>query len=475
VGLRELAIRDEYRSGYASILDGFFRPALREAHEYWRAVGFFSSSALEAFGQPLENFVSRGGQIKLITSVELSRTDLEAIAEGTNKRSVCEQRLTKIIEDDISTWRTDGVWRLVRLIEMGRLNLQIAVPRDGYGIYHEKVGVFFDQDTFVAFSGSLNESRNSFENNRECIDVYPAWNSSERARNKRKHFEQIWSGEDPSVDVFSFPEAARRKLLRVYEDYKPTTQITQNQSTRWRHQDEAVDIFMKQERGVLNMATGTGKTRTALRIMQELLGKGIITSVIITADGNDLLDQWRKQILSVQSSIGYPLRQYSDFDDRKEVQEFSLSPDQALLLVSRAKGLKRDPLCAACRSLNKEQMQRTLLIHDEVHKLGSAGNRARLTGMSDDIRYRLGLSATPEREYDEEGNEFIAQHIGPELFSFELEDAIRRGILSPFNYHPLNYELTGTFIDGSPLAQRKAIRCRTRKYGLMSRKCIKRH
>jgi superfamily II DNA or RNA helicase len=91
------------------------------------------------------------------------------------------------------------------------------------------------------------------------------------------------------------------------------------------------------------------------------------------------------------------------------------------------------------RALNSRAAGKTLLIHDEVHQLGSPGNRASLSGLSDNVRYRLGLSATPEREYDTEGTQFIEQHVGPVIFSFGLADAIRRRILSPFNYYPLEY------------------------------------
>ena len=52
------------------------------------------------------------------------------------------------------------------------------------------------------------------------------------------------------------------------------------------------------------------------------------------------------------------------------------------------------------------------------------------------------MSATPEREYDEEGNRFIQNEVGPVIFRFTLEDAIRRGILCEFSYMALNYELT---------------------------------
>ena len=83
-----------------------------------------------------------------------------------------------------------------------------------------------------------------------------------------------------------------------------------------------------------------------------------------------------------------------------------------------------------------------MLVHDEVHRLGSPSNIRELDGLVDDLPFRLGLSATPEREYDMAGTDFIMRHIGPKLFQFTLEDAIKRGVLCEFDYVPLEYELS---------------------------------
>jgi superfamily II DNA or RNA helicase len=93
------------------------------------------------------------------------------------------------------------------------------------------------------------------------------------------------------------------------------------------------------------------------------------------------------------------------------------------------------------RALETKEAGKTILIHDEAHRAGSDGNREKLAGTSDQVRFRLGLSATPEREYDDDGNKFIEAHIGPVLFKFGLEEAIRGRILAPFNYFPLGYSL----------------------------------
>lgn len=436
MSLREIAYRQDYRSGYDDIVEQFFRPSLREALTYWRAVGYFSSTALEAFGAPLGEFIRNGGHIRLVTSVELSPDDLKALSNGVAKETLCAQRLEEIIEAEFADGVGDGVSRLARLLEMERLEIKIATPKTGTGIYHEKIGVFIDEQDFVAFTGSSNESRNAFEHNRECIDVYASWDSQDRATRKRAHFEDLWNGDDIGVDIYTFPDAARKKLLRVWKERDSMRKRQQSISHKWRHQDEARQIFLRAERGVLNMATGTGKTRTALSILKELFEHDQIDTGIVCTDGTDLLNQWYGELLTTRKDIGRNIRVFRHYSTYKESQDFDLNPKNAILLCSR------EPVAAVLRKLSPAQGHRTLLIHDEVHGLGSPGNRARLSGLSDCIRYRLGLSATPDREYDADGNLFIEQHIGPLLMTFGLKEAIERGILAPFNYYPLSFHLT---------------------------------
>ena len=438
MSLRDVEYQEDYRSGDDNIVKDFFRRSLREADLYWRAVGYFSSSALESFGAPLGEFIKNGGHIRLITSVELSRSDLEAIQNGIPKQDICAQRLEQIIETDFADGVGDGTARLIRLLELGRLEIQIAVPKIGTGIYHEKIGLFFDGEDYVAFTGSLNESRNAFENNRECVDVYPSWISTVRAPRKRQHFEDLWEHIDKGVDVYSFSDAAHRQLIRVCGEWEAgrgwRKQGEREKPDKWRHQDDALDEFLSAERGVLNMATGTGKTRTSLKILRALYERDSIDTVMVSTNGNDLLDQWYDELLNVRKDIGAKV--FRHYKSSREVEDFLLKPKNAILLVSR------QPLASALRQLPAELAQRTLLIHDEVHGLGSPANRNRLGGLSDSVRFRLGLSATPEREYDDEGNTFLSEHIGPELMRFGLNDAIRREILAPFDYFPFPYELT---------------------------------
>ncbi len=146
---------------------------------------------------------------------------MKAISNGVAKETPCAHHLEEVIETEFADGVGDGVSRLARLLEMERLEIKIATPKTGTGIYHEKIRVFIiDDKDYVAFTGSSNESRNAFEHNRECIDVYACWDSPDRAARKRSHFEDLWNGDDIGVDIYTFPEAARKKVLRVWKETK---------------------------------------------------------------------------------------------------------------------------------------------------------------------------------------------------------------------------------------------------------------
>jgi len=449
--LRSIKFSTEYRTGYNNIMEEFFHPSLDIATEYWRAVGYFSSSSLDAFGSPLGTFIRNGGTVKLITSVHLHERDLDAIEIGRSRQEICEERINEIIENEFVEASGNGTARLAHLLQMGKLEIRIAVPTKGTGIYHEKIGLFFKDADFIAFTGSMNETRSAFENNQECIDLFTSWGEHDfaRANRKKSHFERLWNGEEMGVEVFSFPEAARKKMIKIYSEKKKSTMPTKEghkvvcvatEEEKWKHQDEACEVFIHKEQGILNMATGTGKTYTALKIIRKLCESNKIDTIIVCTDGNDLLDQWHKEIHEVGRDLGFNV--YRNYRRNQDIDDFLLSMKRSILLVSLPSKPKNSALSRALHKCSAELGDRTLIVYDEVHQIGSDARRKALNGCSDNIRFKLGLSATPMRTYDGEGNEFIEEHVGPEIFEFGLEDAIRRGILVPFNYYPLSYEIT---------------------------------
>jgi superfamily II DNA or RNA helicase len=184
------------------------------------------------------------------------------------------------------------------------------------------------------------------------------------------------------------------------------------------------------------MATGTGKTKTSLKIIEKLVKEKKITIVIIATEGNDLLNQWLIQIVNLIRENNNELRVYKQFNNYKEIHNFLLDKEDAILITSN------ENLNKALKNFSDSEKSKCLLIHDEVHRVGSPQNRRLLEGLSLNIEYVLGLSATPEREYDSEGNLFIEKYIGPVIFEYGLEDAIKDGILCQFKYIPITYQST---------------------------------
>jgi superfamily II DNA or RNA helicase len=438
LSLRSIAFKEDYRSGRDDALKDFFLPAFKVARRYDRAVGYFSSSALECFAEPLGQFIQFGGTIRLVTSVELRDEDAAVIESGRSAAEVCEERVLEVIGREFGPGAVStGVRKLGALLEAGRLEIKIATPARGRGIYHEKVGIFHDEgEDYVAFSGSTNESREALLHNYECIDVYPSWEATSRARGKVAHFEALWAGVASGARTYTFPEAAKRKLIRAIKEapLRGGAAGTGDDEGLWPHQHAAIAELMDKRRGILEMATGTGKTRTALVILGRLIRSSAIQTAIIASDGNDLLDQWWGDVAGVVAE-SYPrfrlLRHYGANHDR---DEYLIDPENTVLLCSRL------ALQGVLKRLGDTAKHGAILIQDEVHRFGSASHVAQLDGLADTIPWRLGLSATPDREYDQEGNAFIARNVGPVIFSYPLENAIADGILCGFDYVALAWD-----------------------------------
>lgn len=450
------SLKAHYRSGRDEIGADFFQPCLAYCKSYKRAVGYFSSSVLITWASALPKFIKEKDlSIKLLVSPILTSRDKEALEKiiDLEKREEFLQSISdEIVLDALSFANGDhSIEKRMRLfawmVATNKLELRFAYPIhvENPGIFHEKIGIFtFFNGEKVAFTGSANESEMGHVRNYESIDVFRSWNpsDSERVEIKETQFEEAWKGDAIGLKIKKLSKEVLQKVKSYSDDWDEDSKEEETSDPKpggkWQHQELAIAKFLKHERGVLNMATGTGKTRTALRICGELIDRKKIDTIIIATSGNDLMDQWHSNILKVART--YLRSKFSilrHYRNHKEKDFFIINPQWNLLIISR------EELSQVLPVVNTTSAgKRTLLIHDEVHGLGSPTNREKLSGLSQNIRFRLGLSATPERVYDEDGNKFILEHIGPTIFKFGLEKAIERGILCPFNYISIEYEVT---------------------------------
>ena len=422
------------------VAEAFYNPALSVATQYDRGVGYFTSGWLQHVAKGLSSFAENKGKMRLITSPKLSPKDWGAVKQGHDAKSdpIVLASLNHVLDDLEQSANLYPLTVLAWMVADGLLELKIAVPTAKLnGDFHPKLGVFKDASSdFVAFHGSQNETAGGFRNF-ETLHIHLGWTGDRDAAHAKRiaeTFNQIWGEHDPNVRCYKLPSAIRKRLIRFSKKtqrpfVRPSCPKTMP-NHKWRHQDEACATFLEKQAGVLAMATGTGKTRTALKIDAELRERDHITSTIIAAYGTDLLNQWFEQLIDTVDLV------YRDYDKYHEAQEFSLTKQAAALLINRRN------LAELIPQLSTEKIKRTLLVCDEVHGFGEAGLVNSLEGKLSQFTYRLGLSATPTREYDPVGNEFIEREIGSVIYRFEIHEAIRRGILCELDYHPIEFQFS---------------------------------
>ena len=290
--LSDLTLKRRYRSNEDNLLEDFYLPCLRETRTYSRAVGFFSSGALSLAAQGLPPFLRNGGRMRLVASPELSPLDIESIEEGYQRRQELVDRAvtgTLMLESYPDPQR-ERLGFLGWLIERHLLEIKIAIVKSdrGYGMYHEKVGIFEDvAGNRVAFLGSANESRGGLQANFESILVFCSWVERDREDVEllSEDFESLWTNNTRGLEVHPFPETARELLRELAppeppdtdpgqrsavpeEQPAPVPEPTEPRIPEWLelrdYQRQAIAAWFRHDgRGVLEMATGTGKTVTA--------------------------------------------------------------------------------------------------------------------------------------------------------------------------------------------------------------------
>jgi DNA phosphorothioation system restriction enzyme len=475
VSLKDLHIQDEYRSSEGNIVQDFYIPCLGQATGYNRAVGYFSSSSMACVAQGLTAFIRSGGRMRLVTSPQLSEEDVQAIEQGLKDREqAIETSLLRELTTELPQVIQDRLAALAWLLGQGLLEIKLAVPRTlrQRGIYHEKLGVFVDaENQVVAFAGSANESASALIDNFECIEVYCSWDTGvqRRALRKARHFEDLWHNQTQHVEVMPFPEAVARSLLQfcppqapIQEPRVATTDehydletpqpeapppgipITPFWLTLRPYQQQAIENwFANKGRGTLKMATGSGKTMTALAAVAQLYEKCMahhrpFQALLIVCPYRHLVTQWAVECRKFNLNPILAFDRAATWQEDLQNQLVSLSGGRQpfLTIITTNATLRQDSLQSQLSFLP----QLAMIIGDEAHNLGAENLAACLP---DNIPLRLALSATPERHFDEAGTERIFDYFGPVLEpAFTLRDAIQAGALVPYTYTPMLIELT---------------------------------
>lgn len=465
MSLQDIEIHSSYETGsdpYRLVSD-FYIPVLQESREYWRISGFFNSTALIIAAKGIEALINNGGTMKLLVSPELSKADLDIIREHGI------ESVPGFSSFDPGPMPDDHLKALAWLLDCGRLEIRVAVPKvHDDALFHEKIGFFFDNaENTVSFSGSINETASGWMRNIEEFKVFRSWNKTqneEYLQKDLKKFVGYWNGLRKEVaDVYDIPDAVQKDILKIKPDdiwelgimnrYRSKRKGGKKEKEEYEfgislfpHQENAVKWWIKENyNSMFIMATGAGKTRSAIGCVFAKLKDNEPLLVIVSTPQTLLSEQWKREFEDLNVPIAKKIMVDGNNGPQKRAQ-------MEILLMDINRGIRKNGVVftthnSASRQAFTDIIKKAkkdckiLYICDEAHAAGSGQFKK---GLMDEYDYRIALSATPKRMFDDEGTENLLRYFGNNPFEFSIAEAMstinpitEAPFLNPYNYHPV--------------------------------------
>ena len=448
-------------------------PALRSSTSLDVMMGYFASTSFAEIAPGLATFLrNTQAPLRIIVSPFLADTDFDALTRDESHLAALANRLLideAPAERDLARHTLEC---LAWLIVQRRLVLKIAVMRGA--LFHPKVWLFQDAASNAALHGSTNLTKSGLVRNREQLTLSRDWTGNESIYaidRLRREFDDLWSGGDDDCVVLHLPDAVARNVVETYktdrmpdethlramwnkahglpqpvseEDLSQTAELSvpsflNYESGDFAHQGQAVRAWEAAgRRGILEMATGSGKTITAMVCATRLQDDVAGLLVVVSAPYRPLIEQWCEEIkqFGVDSidltGVGGP---------RGRARVIGQAGRRLRSGMSRAEVLvvSNDTLCTDDFNQRLSAIAADkLLVADECHNLGADSFTANPPEYFD---YRIGLSATPDRQYDDAGTQALRAYFGEKCFTFSLEQAIGK-CLTEYDYHVHFVELT---------------------------------
>ena len=487
--LKDCRFNMSYSSGMIEPKE-FFTEALVESTTFDLGLGFFSSSGIRSLAYGFALFIANGGKMRIVINDILSENDKKAIEKGVSEQVHFEektlQNVAKLI--DILSAENEQFFRcLSYLISVNRLEFVATVSTKG-GLGHDKYGVFTDKKgDKVAFIGSANFSATALELNGETITVFTSWEDAKRVNHYQSLFDSTWQSDTkhlihiPLDKVIThitgkFPLENIQKLLKrgvslrdlscqkFDDDSSVISDVRKNLSDRLveklefmeaeprfpfpterQIQIDAYDAWCKNNyQGIFAMATGSGKTVTALNCLLKQYQEHGFYKAIIVVPTQSLAIQWEHEAESFNFQNIISTHSCKDWKERlARYTTNSLLPifrKTNIVIITTYATFIREKMQDFVKST--KGMDSFVLIADEVHNIGAKGP---IKHLPLNILKRIGLSATPERIYDEIGSkkmyDFFNSHPPKYTFRFTMKQAIEQKILCPYEYYPIFVDL----------------------------------
>ena len=469
-----------YRPGEFNSPEKFFNDCLENSKEFDLQLGYFSSATISVLADGFATFISNGGRMRLVINHIVSEEDKDAISKGLHGGIIDCFDLTNFetLRQTFDEYQQQFFECLAFLIYNKRIDIRIIKPRNKKGIAHTKSGQFRDGDSITSFTGSANFTISGLFNNLEEITISRSDSVDMMVQKKiasqREEFDSIMNGKKRNIEYLSpenlisaiqtnYGDKDIEELLDVEKKLREIKRKKQSEAKEKEglvaepieiiephfpypsgpreYQIKAFNSWKKSQSGLFNMATGTGKTLTSLNCLLQIFKQFGYYKAIILVPTVTLVEQWEKEcrkfdfqhIVKVCSKN----KDWKGEIDRLTMKE-NFNPTNSpinYVVISTYASFARDNVFHNLMSLSKK----CLLIADEAHNMGSKRILDRIDGVSKRFKRRIGLSATPERQFDDKGNRELQRFFNSEngyTYVYTMEEAIKNKFLCEYYYFP---------------------------------------
>ncbi|AZV56427.1 DEAD/DEAH box helicase family protein [Clostridium sp. AWRP] len=471
MSFNNIDIKSSYETGQDDLIQEFYVPVLENAVSYDRIAGFFSSSCLAISAKGIVGLIKNGGKMRIIACPKINQNDVNAIYLATeNPEKYLEDNLLNELQICEDVFEQQHVNALGWLVAKQLLEIKIAfVYENGKlctgndAIFHQKVGILCDEEgNEISFSGSINETASGWLKNIEEFKVFKSWKTEQKEyiNSDIKKFHDFWNSNRKNVKMYNLPITVKKRLIEYADNFEieKITAKQYNKNRRYNESQEKLNLFNYQKEAIkkweknnrkllFQMATGTGKTRTAIGCIADVLNDEDKVLIIVSCPQGTLSMQWKEEIdklnLGIEKSYvidGTNTKWKSNLKELILKSEINYYTSVIVYTTHRT--------CSKSEFIESINMcsdrQKILFIGDEAHGLGSVVYRR---GLLDRYNYRIGLSATPSRWFDESGTTVLEKYFGNDLFEFSIADALTK--INPLTNETflVNYYYKLSFVD----------------------------
>ena len=481
------SIDRDYKTGTENEPLQFYLDGLANSSEFHLLLGYFSSAAINLLSVGFATFISKGGKMRMVINHLLSEKDKEAFEKGQNSDNLNKVfdlsdvvSLGKVLDE----YDTHFFECLAYLIAEKRIEIKVIKPKNNRGIAHYKSGVFSDGKNSVGYKASCNFTLFGLSENLEELEAFLDWEderSNKLIKKQLKIIDSYFSEQDEDVEYLSANEIEvaikdkfgnknidelivqeeqlfekkrsliknnklKQTIVKLYDDIDKSSRnpkFPYPEGPREYQQIAFENWKNNNQQGLFAMATGTGKTITSLNCLLEVYKKTGYYKALILVPTITLVNQWENECKKFNFTnivkVCSKSRWKNDFASILTRERLSPTEQVSYIVISTYASFARENIFA---ELNKLPAK-TLLIADECHNMGSGSLLKLLPKVN--CKRRIGLSATPERQFDEEGNKKLFSFFNSEkeyTYEYSMEEAINNGVLCRYYYYPHLVSLT---------------------------------